>query len=116
VNVLTRGTVVIDTERCKGCELCIPACRPGVLTMSEVVNGQGARYPLLFAGCTACRACREVCPDFVFEVYRFDEPQMIDDGDGPEAAGAETDGPETDGPETDGPAPDGGAPGAGGPA
>ena len=82
MNVLTRGTVVIDTERCKGCELCIPACRPGVLTMSEVVNGQGARYPLLFAGCTACRACREVCPDFVFEVYRFDEPQMIDDGDG----------------------------------
>ena len=97
MNVLTRGTVVIDTERCKGCELCIPACRPGVLTMSEVVNGQGARYPLLFAGCTACRACREVCPDFVFEVYRFDEPQMIDDGDGasaPEAAAPEAGGPD----------------------
>ena len=31
--VLTRGTVVIDIERCKGCELCIPACRPGVLPL-----------------------------------------------------------------------------------
>ena len=81
MNVLTRGTVVIDTERCKGCELCIPACRPGVLAMSEDVNGQGVHFPILFAGCTACRACREVCPDFVFEVYRFDEPQMIPDGD-----------------------------------
>ncbi len=80
MNILTRGSGVIDVERCKGCELCIPACRPGVLAMSEDVNAQGARYPLLFAGCTACRACREVCPDFVFEVYRFDEPVLIDDG------------------------------------
>ncbi len=74
--IVTRGTVVMDVERCKGCELCIPACRPGVLAMSDIeeVNEQGARFPLLFAGCTACRACREVCPDFVFEVFRYDEP------------------------------------------
>jgi 2-oxoglutarate ferredoxin oxidoreductase subunit delta len=80
--VLTRGTVVIDVERCKGCELCIPACRPGVLAMSEPdeVNGMGTRYPVLFAGCTACRACREVCPDFVFEVYRYEEPIMVEAG------------------------------------
>jgi 2-oxoglutarate ferredoxin oxidoreductase subunit delta len=26
----------------------------------------------LLDGCTGCRACAEVCPDFVFEVYRFD--------------------------------------------
>lgn len=77
--IQTRGTVVIDVDRCKGCELCIPACRPGVLAMSEPdeVNVMGVRYPVLFAGCTACRACREVCPDYVFEVYRFDEPQNL---------------------------------------
>lgn len=81
--VLTRGTVVINVERCKGCELCIPACRPGVLAMSEPdeVNEMGNRYPVLFAGCTACRACREVCPDFVFEVYRFDEPVVLESGE-----------------------------------
>jgi ferredoxin len=28
--------------------------------------------PRLLDGCTGCRACAEVCPDFVFEVYRFD--------------------------------------------
>ena len=28
--VSSRGTVVIESERCKGCELCIPACPPRV--------------------------------------------------------------------------------------
>lgn len=49
-----RGTLVIDTERCKGCELCITACPPGVLTMSSEVNETGYRYPELHDGCTGC--------------------------------------------------------------
>jgi ferredoxin len=32
-HVLTRGTVIIDVEACKGCDLCIDACKPGVLTI-----------------------------------------------------------------------------------
>jgi 2-oxoglutarate ferredoxin oxidoreductase subunit delta len=80
VRALTRGTVVIDVDRCKGCELCIPACRPGVLEMSEEINAQGVHFPVLFAGCTACQACRQVCPDYVFEVYRFAEPAWMEDG------------------------------------
>jgi 2-oxoglutarate ferredoxin oxidoreductase subunit delta len=72
--------VTIDVEKCKGCELCIPACRPGVLFMSEptAVNEHGFRFPLLTAGCTACRACYEVCPDFVFEVFHYNEPLLIE--------------------------------------
>ena len=77
---LSRGTVSIDVERCKGCELCIPVCRPAVLCMSPDHNDLGYRYPELLAGCTACRACFEVCPDFVFEVYRFDEPIELEAG------------------------------------
>jgi 2-oxoglutarate ferredoxin oxidoreductase subunit delta len=72
--ILTRGTVTVDEERCKGCELCIAACRPGVLVMSEATNEVGYRFPLLLEGCTACRACHAVCPDFVFEVYKYDTP------------------------------------------
>ena len=26
--VVTRGTVLIELERCKGCDLCIDACPP----------------------------------------------------------------------------------------
>ena len=29
-----RGTIVLDADRCKGCELCIPVCPPRVLDMS----------------------------------------------------------------------------------
>jgi 2-oxoglutarate ferredoxin oxidoreductase subunit delta len=71
---ISRGTVTIDVELCKGCELCIPACPPDVLTMSEARNEIGARYPELAPGCTGCGACLLVCPDFCFEVYRYDEP------------------------------------------
>ncbi len=77
--VLTRGTVTVNVEQCKGCELCIPACRPGVLRMSTAVNGHGFAYPELSEGCTACRACYDVCPDFVFEVFRFAVPIRTDE-------------------------------------
>jgi 2-oxoglutarate ferredoxin oxidoreductase subunit delta len=72
--VISRGTVTIDIEACKGCELCIPVCPPDVLFMSKDVNAQGYRYPQLVAGCTGCNACLQICPDFVFEVYRFAKP------------------------------------------
>jgi len=67
-----RGTVVIDAERCKGCELCIPACPPAVLRMSSSRNTSGYLLPELLEGCTGCGACLMICPDFCFEVYRFE--------------------------------------------
>ncbi len=66
-----RGTVVIATERCKACDLCIPACPPRVLEMSQTTNALGFHFPLLHDGCTGCAACADVCPDFVFEVWRY---------------------------------------------
>jgi len=66
-----RGTVTIATERCKGCDLCIPACPPRVLEISKATNALGYHFPLLHDGCTGCSACADVCPDFVFEVWRY---------------------------------------------
>ena len=74
----SRGPVPIEPERCKGCELCIPACPPDVLSMSTEVNEIGFRYPELRPGCTGCSACLLVCPDFVFEVYRYETPQQYE--------------------------------------
>lgn len=76
---ITRGTVEINVDSCKGCDLCIPACPVDALIMSKDVNVLGYHYPLLAPGCTGCTACQKVCPDFIFAVYRFDEGIYIDD-------------------------------------
>ena len=67
-----RGHVRIAVERCKGCELCIPACPPRVLRMTDSLRNElGVPYPELLPGCTGCGACLLVCPDFCFEVERL---------------------------------------------
>ena len=65
------GTVDIDTELCKGCDLCVLVCPVTVLEMSSTLNKSGFRYPLLLDGCTGCEMCALICPDFCFTaVYR----------------------------------------------
>jgi 2-oxoglutarate ferredoxin oxidoreductase subunit delta len=76
----TRGTVKLTAELCKGCELCIPACPPDVLRMSDTRNSRGYRLPELLPGCTGCGACALVCPDFCFEVYQYDTPMQHEGG------------------------------------
>jgi 2-oxoglutarate ferredoxin oxidoreductase subunit delta len=44
------------------------------LQMGTDVNTRGYRYPLLSPGCTGCKACSQICPDFVFQVYKYDTP------------------------------------------
>ena len=43
--------------------------------MSSGVNAKGFHFPVLEPGCTACSACHMVCPDFVFDVFKFDLPE-----------------------------------------
>jgi 2-oxoglutarate ferredoxin oxidoreductase subunit delta len=76
--IKSRGTVTIDVDTCKGCELCITACPPRVLSMGTEVNRLGYHYPELHPGCTGCAACLMVCPDFCFEVFRYDQPVMTE--------------------------------------
>lgn len=72
MNGKSTGGLLIATDRCKGCELCIDVCPPAVLSMSAEKNAMGYLYPLLAEGCTGCTACQMICPDFVFEVYRVE--------------------------------------------
>jgi 2-oxoglutarate ferredoxin oxidoreductase subunit delta len=68
---MIRGTVIIDVETCKGCELCIEACPQESLALSEGLNSQGYHYAVLVKdNCTGCVNCALVCPDAVITVYR----------------------------------------------
>jgi len=68
-----RGLVDIDSEACKGCQLCTVACPQQVLGMSKKVNGKGYYHSEMInpEACTGCTNCAMVCPDAVITVYRL---------------------------------------------
>jgi 2-oxoglutarate ferredoxin oxidoreductase subunit delta len=63
--------LVIATDHCKGCGLCVAVCPPRVLELdTRVVNALG-HHPIRLADasrCTSCALCARVCPDAVFTV------------------------------------------------
>jgi 2-oxoglutarate ferredoxin oxidoreductase subunit delta len=70
---MASGRVVIDIERCKGCELCREACPQDVLALAEELNSKGYRPVILLDpthDCTGCALCATVCPDGCITVYR----------------------------------------------
>ena len=59
-----RGLLRIDVDECKGCGLCIEACPPKVIAMSDHLNHYGYRTAMYAgAGCTGCGICFLVCPE-----------------------------------------------------
>ncbi|MBQ2870155.1 ferredoxin family protein [bacterium] len=67
------GRVVIDSEKCKGCLLCVEVCPRNVLKKSETYNSKGI-YPVYAENknnCIGCALCAKRCPDMaITEVYR----------------------------------------------
>jgi 2-oxoglutarate ferredoxin oxidoreductase subunit delta len=68
-----QGAIVVDTERCKGCEVCIGACPTNVIELAQDVNGKGYHFAYMAQpeACTGCSNCAVVCPDGVITVYRM---------------------------------------------
>ena len=59
-----RGWLRIDVDECKGCGLCIEACPPKAIRMSEGMNHYGYRTAVYAgSGCTGCAICFLVCPE-----------------------------------------------------
>ena len=70
------GAVVVNTERCKGCNLCVVACPTGVLALQQKeVNNRGYHFAYMAqpGKCIGCQSCALVCPDACIEVYRVIE-------------------------------------------
>ncbi len=66
-----KGDIVINIERCKGCEVCLTACPNEVLALSGEVNAKGYHFiTKVNSACIGCANCAVVCPDAVITVYR----------------------------------------------
>ena len=73
--------LLIATEYCKGCSLCIGACEKHALALDERhVNALGY-HPITLvnpAACTSCALCARVCPDCVLTVLAAPKPVKRD--------------------------------------
>lgn len=69
-----QGAVVVNSERCKGCGLCVMSCPLNVLRMSSQVNAKGYNYAEMAdtddSKCIGCCTCGYVCPDACLSVYK----------------------------------------------
>ena len=67
-----KGAVVVNIERCKGCNLCVVACPSNVLELSIEANSKGYNFSTMVIpdSCVGCAACALVCPDACITVYK----------------------------------------------
>lgn len=68
-----KGAIVVNTDRCKGCSLCVVACPKEVIALSKkAVNVHGYQYAeaVNSDACIGCASCGIVCPDGCITIYR----------------------------------------------
>jgi 2-oxoglutarate ferredoxin oxidoreductase subunit delta len=71
------GKIVIDTERCKGCGLCVTVCPKNSIVISQDSNQSGYfSAQAKNVGCTACTRCAVICPEGIIEIL-LEEPDRV---------------------------------------
>ncbi len=62
-----------DTDKCKGCSLCIDACPKGVLALADDQINKKGHHPAYAKNeqdCIGCAFCATMCPDCIIKVER----------------------------------------------
>ncbi|MDO7786148.1 4Fe-4S dicluster domain-containing protein [Desulforamulus aquiferis] len=69
---MAKGSVEVDSIRCKGCSICIEICPKKVLGLSKESNPKGYYFvrPEQAEECTGCAMCAQMCPDVAIKVWR----------------------------------------------
>ena len=65
--------LTFQTDRCKGCGLCVSACPKGLLALSKDKINQKGHHPVEITDqekCVGCAFCATMCPDCIIEVER----------------------------------------------
>ena len=67
--------LTFETNRCKGCGLCVSACPKKILRLSETgLNAKGYHPIEMIEGkegdCIACAFCATMCPDVIIKVEK----------------------------------------------
>lgn len=72
----TKGTVTFNHDICKGCGLCVEACKVHALELDvDSINRKGY-HPVILAHpekCNGCANCAMMCPDVVITVEKEKE-------------------------------------------
>lgn len=73
---ITKGTVHIIEDRCKGCGYCIEFCPRAILAFSNRFNKKGYHPPEVLddQGCVNCHYCEIICPEFA--IYSVETPPV----------------------------------------
>jgi 2-oxoglutarate ferredoxin oxidoreductase subunit delta len=66
----------IDSDRCKGCGLCVAVCPKKVLELSNKNNSKGyfPAYRAREEDCVLCGTCCVMCPDVAIAITPDDKP------------------------------------------
>ncbi len=65
--------LTFQTDRCKGCGLCVSACPKGLIALAKDKINQKGHHPAELTEpekCVGCASCAIMCPDCIIEVER----------------------------------------------
>jgi 2-oxoglutarate ferredoxin oxidoreductase subunit delta len=71
---MVQGKIVINENLCLGCGYCVHFCANECITISDKFNAQGFLVPSFTKpeSCTACGSCARMCPQYIIDVYKYE--------------------------------------------